>query len=583
MSGIRAIFLFKSKDNNYDLIYQKHFFNIEICVKSIQELNYINIFKIKNIGELIKEQIINKRNENEYSHKKYIELNKTVSCYSIRVKNKMLYPFLFMKKKSFILVTLLHIDDLNNNNNISIIKNNTEKLFYYNFMREFLNYIETNFLRNKSFSNVNDSGLYNNLMLRKFTKILDIYISYTIPYGRFTGNNSFFLNYLRKDIYKSEDILQSNFFIFYNFLFLMNNDTTILNENKSDTLKSKSINERNEYNESRTLMKNENSNFIEKKYNNILYVNNKPSFVLYKNDLISNDLLKYNFRNLLFTFFTLLNQNKILNLQISKNYYSLFLLFFYNYSIIFEKNKKIPIINKFDQNENIKISKENIQTYIPFYLHEKNKHDIPIIIIKEELNCFITNFENENAEIKGEIILKSDEEKYLDIDMMIQLDNNCYDIYVTDLATVEKIDHNLKIKFSSKYPSHRVLTYYYRNLLCPIIGCYKVRSVNEKQVEVNVILQWNDKIPYIKTQKKSNEYFFLRLPFPYEIINHNLKCDLGKIKCEKKKEIKWILNDFTSEFPVKLSGTVEFNRNGNFFFFNIIFVLLNIFFFKISL
>ncbi|CRG97901.1 conserved Plasmodium protein, unknown function [Plasmodium gallinaceum] len=560
MNGIRALFLFKSKDVNYDLVYQKIFFNVEICAKSIQELNYVNIFKLKNIDDLIREQIINKKNQDIDTHKEYIELNKTVSCYSIHVKNKILYPFLFMEKKNLLLVTLLYIDD-SKSNNISIMKNNTDKLLYYNFMDEFLNYIETNFFRNKRFSNIKDNELCNNLILQKFTKILDIYISSVIPYGRFYRNNSFFLNYLKKDIYKCEDILQSNFFIFYNFLFLINDDNTILNENKQDTLKNKPV---IEYNESRNLIKNENENenYIEKKkHNDILYVNNKPSFVVYKNDFISNKNMKYNFRNLLFTFFTLVNQNRILNRQISKNYYSLFLLFFYNYSIMFEENKRIPIINKFDQNENIKISKENIQTYVPLYMHEKNKDDTLVIIIKEELNCFVTNFENENAELKGEIILKSDEEKYLDIDMMIQLDNKYCDIYATDLASIEKIDGNLKIKVSSKYPSHRLLTYYYRNLICPIIGYYKVRNINEKQIEINVILQWNNKIPYIKTSKKKNEHFFLKFPFPNEIINHNLKCDMGKIKYEKKNEIKWILNDFDNELPVKLFGIIEFNGN----------------------
>ncbi|SBT71754.1 conserved Plasmodium protein, unknown function [Plasmodium malariae] len=591
MHGIRALFLFKSTDFNYDLVYQKHFINVEICAKNVQDSNYVNVLNMKNVETIIKNQIINKRNEDVGAHETFLELNRTISCYNIRVKNKIVHPFLLVKREKFILVTLLIIDDLNCTEDITIIENNTTKLLYYNFMNDFLNFVETNIGRyNHSIITTTTSynTVYNKIELQKFTNCLDSYIICVIPYGRLNKENCSFLNYIKKDMYKCGDILESNFFIFYNFLFLINKDNTIMGKNKSADFGSNfvglneedeehvelgSCNEPGENNEYNECCSGEHpvSYTTRKKHNDILYVNSKPPFVVYKNDTFMNSKVKCNFFNLLLRFFILIKHIKKLNtLQFSKNYYyPFYLLFFYNYSIFFEKNKKIPIINKYDQNENIKISKQNIQTYVPVYLHEKNKDNRLHLLIKEELTCFITDYQNQCAEIKGDIILKCDDDKYVDLDMTIELDSECCDVYVADFVNMRKRHKTVNIQLSSKYASSRILTYFYKNMTCPFIGFYKFKKINEKQVEINVTLKWSDEIPCIKIEKKSNEYLFLRLPFLSEIVHHNLKWNLGKVKFESKKEVKWMLDDLTRESHANLSGTIEFNDKSivHFFFF----------------
>lgn len=76
------------------------------------------------------------------------------------------------------------------------------------------------------------------------------------------------------------------------------------------------------------------------------------------------------FFKLLQNFFNIVNKKNDLNDQNTTNYfYSLYLLFFYNYSINFEKNKKI-LINKLEKYEHSKNNKENIQIYTPIYTYE---------------------------------------------------------------------------------------------------------------------------------------------------------------------------------------------------------------------
>ncbi|SBT73624.1 conserved Plasmodium protein, unknown function [Plasmodium ovale] len=547
MNGIRGLFLFKLVDDDYTLVYKKHFTNVEVCAKFVQEAHYVNVFKEKNIEDIIKSQIINKRNENVCNYKEFIELNKTLSCYTLKVKNKIVYPFFFVRRNSFILLTLLLMDDLGSNNDMTIIRGNTNKLLYYNFMHNMLSYIESDANRHLNFVTKKNVTLRSKRMVQKFTNVLDSYIMSVIPYGRFLKESTPFFNYMQRDMYKSGDILDTNFFMFYNFLSLRGRDSAVMGKTGGDLVaqcdmekagngdecgSGDSIDERSDERSGDDCSGDGHMtrNFVreeKKNRNDVLYVNSRPHFVLYKKDHILNDKRKHHFFKLLLQFYYLVKCNQSVKVYNSENFvYSLYLLFFYNYSLYFEKKKKIPIISKYDSNESIKISQENIQTYLPIYPHERNGDTPQSIFIKEELTCLITTDPNENAEIKGEIIMNCSEEKYVDVDMEIELDRNCCDIYVADFANIEKKDKTLKIRYSCKCPSSRVLTYYYRHVACPLFGFYKFRRVNEKQVEINVTLQRNDKMPSIKIEKKTNEYFFLRLPFPGEIASHSLRCNM---------------------------------------------------------
>ncbi|VWU50277.1 conserved protein, unknown function [Hepatocystis sp. ex Piliocolobus tephrosceles] len=626
MNGIRALFLFKYTDVGCNFIYKKYFFNVEMCAKSVQGKEYVNICRVANIENLIKNRIIKNENTNILTCENLIELNKIISCYSLKIKKKTVYPFLLIKKKNFYLIILLYIDDINSTHTVDVIKNNICKLLYYNFMNDFLNYVESNAIKyNYIFNRNNNEQLYVKKKLQDFTNKLDFYLLSVIPYGRVMGEhtNYFFRNYMEKNMYNQNgDILETNFFMFYNFLFFKskelntsnkslkninknrfnNNDggisghsiwnqyidvdesdtndensdedrskkcdnmgKTNKNGNARESNKSYKTNQLNKDNNTvnvELIKKNENEIFLEqKKYNNILYINSKPNFTVNENYSFVDGIKKHDFFKLLFKFLTLVKQNKYLTTSIpEKNYYyPLYLIFFYNYSILFETNKKIPIIKTYDQNEHIKISKENIQTYVPIYLHQKNEDIGPYLLIKEELTCFISSVERNNAEIKGEIILKCGNQEYLDVDMTVELDKECCDIYATHFANIKKRNNNLNIKFSCTHEISKIVTYYYKNMICPFVGTYNFKKINEKQSEICVTLKRNYKIPNIKIGKKSNDYFFLKLPFPTEVVNSNLKCDIGKIEFDNKKEIKWLLNDFTKEQAI-LSGLIEFSN-----------------------
>lgn len=371
-------------------------------------MDYINILKLKNIEYLIKSQIIDKENEDTWIYDNFLELNKTISCYKIHIKNKILYPFLLGKKGSFIVVILLLIDNTNNNTNIYIIKNNSIKLFYYNFINDLLNYIKNITIKYDQHFCKNN----NIYIIHKLKNKLDYYIANTIPYGRVINLNYFF-NYMKTDMYKSENILDSNASIFYDYLYLTNSKNLIINENKLNDIKNYFIRKDSNNIDEKIKIKLDNSdstNFIsnfeeitqypyapknlqnknnkEKTFdidkqnpeyshhilnkisNNILYTNSKPPFVNYKNIVFIDDETKYNFFKLLQNFFNIVNKKNDLNDQNTTNYfYSLYLLFFYNYSINFEKNKKI-LINKLEKYEHSKNNKENIQIYTPIYTYE---------------------------------------------------------------------------------------------------------------------------------------------------------------------------------------------------------------------
>ncbi|GAW81432.1 conserved Plasmodium protein, unknown function [Plasmodium gonderi] len=630
MNGIRALFLFNSTCGGHNMIYEKRFLNVEMCAKSSQELHYVNMYTLQNVEELLKKQIIN-ISQDAGSHEKFIELNKTISCYSLEVKNKIVYPFLLIKKGNFSLITLLLMENYNMENPMDVIRNNTNKLLYYNFMNDFLNYIKNNMKKWTTLLMTSNRKIkYDKLVFQKISTILDAYVTSIIPYGKVYGRNNSFLNYLKGDMYKTDDIIGSQFFHFYNFLLLIkkeisasasdpvfcvdkksdvfiddfrqacselsecNHDELSDVDSESDQLSQgakQSDENRDEQNDKhidkhaekhndmhltngQTNHAHRNSNLDETnnsveisqgalrkqiKRNDILYINKKPPFIYQKNGILMNKSIKETFFKLLIKFYATSKSNRIRDtVQFSQNgYYHLYLFFFYNYTTFFEKNKKIDIVNKFDEKENIKISKGNIQTYVPVYVHERNKRKPPQMLISEELTSFITSFENESAEIKGEIILRCDDERYLDVDMMIGLDNHICDIYAADFVQVEKRGKNLKIQLCTKYRSNKILTYYYKSVTCPLIGSYKLKKVNEKFAQIDITLQWNSKTNKIIFDKKITEYFFVRLPIRSEILEHNLKCNLGKLKIENGQELRWILPDFPREFLLSMSGMIE--------------------------
>ncbi|ETB56841.1 hypothetical protein YYC_05210 [Plasmodium yoelii 17X] len=593
-NGVRALYVYNSSPNSSNLIYTKTFVNIEVYARSLQNADYINVLKIKNIEYLIKSQIIDKENEEKWVYDNFLELNKTISCYKIHIKNKILYPFLLGKKGNFIVIILLFIDN-NDDNNICIIKNNSIKLFYYNFINDLLNYIKNIMIKYDQYFCKNN----NIYIIHKLKNKLDYYIANTIPYGRVVNKNYFF-NYMKRDMYKSENILDSNVSIFYDYLYLTNNKNLIINENKLNDIKNYFIRkDSNNIDEKIKLDNSDSTNFIpkfgeitqyvytpqnlqnknnkekpfdidnknhehsyhilNKMSNNILYTNSKPPFVNYKNIVLIDDETKYIFFKLLQNFFNIINKKNYLNDKNTTNYfYSLYLLYFYNYSIYFEKNKKI-LINKLEKYEYSKNNKENIQTYTPIYTYEKNTHTISCITIKEELTCFITSSQNNDTKIKGEIILKHQGEKYLDINMVIELDNEDCDIYTDSFSIFEKKGKNLKIQYPCKHPKNKIITYYYKNLPSPFFGSYKTKMLNEKNIEINITLQRNNNFPYIQLKQKTDEYLFFRLPFPFDIINHTLKCNFGKIQFDNKKEIKWTFPNFARESPAILNGTIQIN------------------------
>ncbi|CAD2108330.1 conserved Plasmodium protein, unknown function [Plasmodium vinckei] len=595
-NGIRALYLFNSSATGSNLIYTKIFLNIEVCARSLQNVDYVNILKLKNVEYLIKSQVIDKENEDIWEYDNFLELNKTISCYKIHIKNKILYPFLLGKKGKFTVVILLLIDNTYNKTNICVIKNNSIKLFYYNFINDLLNYVKNVTIKydHHFYKNNND-----NYIIHKLKNKLDYYIANTIPYGRVINLNNFF-NYMKTDMYKSEDILDNNMSIFYDYLYLTNNKNLIINENKLNDIKNYFIRKDNnnidgkknikidnsrstnfvpklrditQYVYTSTNLQDKNSkeeiadidkrngeqshNLLSKISNNVLYINTKPPFVNYNNVAFIDDETKYNFFKLLQNFFNIINKKNDLSDKNRTNYfYSLYLFFFYNYSIYFEKNKKI-LINKLEAHEYSKNNKENIQIYTPIYLYEKNVHTTPFITIKEEITCFITSSQNNDTKIKGEIILKHEEDKCLDINMVVELNSEDCDIYAGNFAILEKGGKSLKIQYPCKHPSNNIITYYYKNLPSPFFGLYKTKMLNEKSLEINITLQRNNHLAYSQMKQKGDEYLFFRLPFPFDIIDHTLKCNFGKIQFDNKKEIKWIFPNFARESPAVLNGTIQ--------------------------
>ncbi|VTZ69112.1 conserved Plasmodium protein, unknown function [Plasmodium chabaudi chabaudi] len=593
-NGIRALYLFNSSTTGPNLIYTKTFLNIEVCARSLQNVDYINILKLKNIEHLIKSQIIDKENENIWTYDNFLELNKTISCYKIHIKNKILYPFLLGKKRKFIVVILLLIDNTNNKTNIGVIKNNSIKLFYYNFINDLLNYVKNITIKYDHHFCTNDSYI-----IHKLKSKLDYYIANTIPYGRVINLNNFF-NYMKTDMYKSEDILDNNISIFYDYLYLTNNKNLIINENKLNDIKnyfirkdsnnidakknikidnpsptsfvpklrditqyvytSTNLQDKNNKEEIVNINKQngeQSHNLLSNISNNVLYINTKPPFVNYKNVVLIDDETKYNFFKLLQNFFNTINKKNDLSDNNRINYfYSLYLFFFYNYSIYFEKNKKI-LINKLETHEHSKNNKENIQIYTPIYLYERNARTTPFITIKEEITCFITSSQNNDTKIKGDIILKHEEDKCLNINMVVELNSEDCDIYAGNFAILEKRGKSLKIKYPCKHPNNNIITYYYKNLPSPFCGSYKTKMLNEKSLEINITLQRNNHLAYSQMKQKGDEYLFFRLPFPFDIIDHTLKCNFGKIQFDNKKEIKWIFPNFARESPAVLNGTIQ--------------------------
>ncbi|VEV57248.1 conserved Plasmodium protein, unknown function [Plasmodium vinckei vinckei] len=590
-NGIRALYLFNSSATGSNLIYTKIFLNIEVCARSLQNVDYVNILKLKNVEYLIKSQIVDKENDEIWEYDNFLDLNKTISCHKIHIKNKILYPFLLKKKGKFIVVILLLIDHTNNKTtNICVIKNNSIKLFYYNFINDLLNYI-------KNITIKYDQHFYknNNYIIHKLKNKLDYYIANIIPYGRVVNLNNFF-NYMKTDMYKSEDILDNNMSIFYDYLYLTNNKNLIINENKLNDIKNYFIRKdtNNIYGKKNIKIDNPRStnfvpnlrditqyvytstnlqdktskeeivdidkpnseqshNLLSKISNNVLYINTKPPFVNYKNVMLIDEETKYNFFKLLQNFFNIINKkNNLTDKNRPNHFYSLYLFFFYNYSIYFEKNKKI-LINKLEAHEHSKNNKENIQIYTPIYLYEKNAHTTPFITIKEEITCFITTSQNNDTKIKGEIILKHEEEKFLDINMVVELNSEDCDIYAANFAILEKRGKSLKIQYPCKHPTSNIITYYYKNLP----SSYKTKLLNEKNLEINITLQRNNHWAYSQMKQKGDEYLFFRLPFPFDIIDHTLKCNFGKIHFDNKKEIKWIFPNFARESPAVLNGTIQ--------------------------
>ncbi|SPJ08970.1 conserved Plasmodium protein, unknown function [Plasmodium sp. DRC-Itaito] len=75
-------------------------------------------------------------------------------------------------------------------NNVNAINYSVNKLLYYNFMENFLNFIKMSFVRyDTNFLQILYDELFNKLLLQIFTKLFDSYITFIIPYGRYKSDN----------------------------------------------------------------------------------------------------------------------------------------------------------------------------------------------------------------------------------------------------------------------------------------------------------------------------------------------------------------------------------------------------------
>ncbi|EUD68247.1 hypothetical protein C922_01266 [Plasmodium inui San Antonio 1] len=603
MSGIRALYLFASAGDGggHSLIYERRFPNVEVCARSVQTHSYVNLPKLRKVEQLLKEQIIKRSFQEVHTHSEFVQLNRTICCYSVRVKNKVVYPFLLMRSSSFIVIVLLLMEDPNNGSPKVEAANNAEKLLYYNFMQDFLTYVEGKMAKRASFLlSPYGQGNHNKVvLLQKIRTIGDAYITSTIPFGRFLGRRSSpFIDYLKGDMYKRGDILQSTFFPFYNFLMLENRDTVHLGKGPTTVCSSSLVeggtecrlsegrrqftspsDQSESYKDSmfsssdledadssvETVEKLPCASVKRKEPNDILYLNGKPPFVPPTEGTCTDRNVKETFFKLLIKFYSLAGRDNLIRGDnpgeppLPPNaYYHLYLFFLYNYFSRLGKHQQIAIQNDSAENESVRISRENIHTYVPLYVHERSNRSPTHLFITEELTGFVTNSENRSGNVKGEIILQCDDERYLDVDMTLEPDDHVCDVYAGDFVNVEKRGKSLHIRAATKHTRNTVLTYYCRDVPSPLIGFYTLkRAASGKCAQVDVGLQWNRNTPSITFEKKIAEPFFVRLPFPGEIVSHTLKCNLGKIKIEGRQEIKWTLLDLPNLAAKQLSAEVH--------------------------
>ncbi|KJP85582.1 hypothetical protein AK88_04803 [Plasmodium fragile] len=619
MSGIRALCLFASvaEGGEHALIYEKRFPNVEVCARSVQQThNYVNFSKLRKVEELLKEQIIKRSLQEVETHSEFVQLNRTICCYSVRVKNKIVCPFLLMRSNSFILIILLLMENVNTESpQVVEAENNTNKLLYYNFMKDFLTYVEGKMV-NRASSLLSPSyrqGSHNKVvvLLQKIRTIGDAYITCTIPFGRLLGGrSSSFINYLQGDMYKRGEVLQSTFFPFYNFLILVNKDSvhqgrkdkpSVCNSSafqggsesglSEGRLQFTSPSQQSDSDKDSTFssddLEDENSSMgtLEKfpcavakgkEKNDVLYINAKPPFVpptegahasaVHTRGIHANGRIRETFLKLLKKFYTLARRdNQGLPLLPPNAQYHLYLFFLYNYSARLGTHQKISVEKHSTEKESVRISRGNIQTYVPIYVHERSNRSPTHLLIREELTGFVTSLENQTAEVKGEILLQCDDERYLDVDLTLELDDHVVDVYAADFVNMEnrystERGKTLHMRVATKDTNNTVLTYYCSGVPSPLIGCYTLKKVSSKCAQVDVTLQWNRNAPSIRFDKKITEPFFVRLPFDGEIVGHNLKCNLGKIKIEGKQEIKWTLLDLPRESRACLYGTVQLSH-----------------------
>ncbi|ANQ08605.1 Uncharacterized protein PCOAH_00030400 [Plasmodium coatneyi] len=593
MSGIRALYLFApvAEGGEHALIYERHFPNMEVYARCVQTHNYVNVSKLRKVEELLKEQIIRRSFQVVDTHSEFVQLNRTICCYSVRVKNKVVFPFLLMRRNSFLLIVLLLMEGENSESPQVEAANNANKLLYYNFMQDFLTYMEGKMVKRGSclFTHYRQGSHNKVVVLQKIRTMGDAYITSTIPFGRHIRQGSSpFIYYLEGDMYKRGDVLQSSFFPFYNFLMLANRDKSVhlgedaptvcssylpqgrvqftfpSQQSESDKDSIFSNDDLEDANSSMGTLENLPSAFAKRKEaNDVLYVNAKPAFVSPTKGTRTNRKTRETFFKLLVKFYTLARRDNLAmgETPLPPNAdYHLYLFFLYNYCTRLGKHQQIPIENHFAENESVKISRGNIQTYVPVYVHERSKRAPTHLLIREELTGFVTSLENRSAEVKGEIILQCDDERYLDVDLTLELDDHVCDLYAADFANVEKRGKTLHIQVATKHTSNKVLTYYFRDVPSPLIGSYTLKRASDKCAQVDLALQWNKNAPSISLDKKITEPFFVRLPFHGEIVGHSLKCNLGKIKIEGRQEIKWTLLDLPRESRACLSGTVQMSH-----------------------
>eukprot|EP00366_Plasmodium_knowlesi_P002192 XP_002259689.1 hypothetical protein, conserved in Plasmodium species [Plasmodium knowlesi strain H] len=319
-----------------------------------------------------------------------------------------------MRSNRFILIVLLLMENANSEIPSVEAVNSANKLLYYNFMQDFLTYMEGKMAKRGSCLLTHYGlGNYNKVVvLQKIGTMGDAYITSTIPFGRFLGGrNSPFMDYLDGDMYKKGDVLQSTFFPFYNFLMLANREksvhlgkdaptvsctylpqggsecglpegklqfTTPSQKSGSDEDRLLSSDNFEDSNSSGETLENLPSAFAKRKEpNDVLYINAKPPFVSLTNGTRTNKKIRETFFKLLVKFYNLISRKNLLRKGIQgetsnppNEHYHLYLFLLYIYSSLLRKNEQTAIENYCAQNESLRISRGNIQTYVPIYVHE---------------------------------------------------------------------------------------------------------------------------------------------------------------------------------------------------------------------